>query len=142
MKTNETPYSPLTINNYKLQGLKGILVKLDEYEDGQAVSKTESGLIIPKYKTHETEGGRFVAAMTNEKFTTIGTIIQISSAAKKNAEETSIDVDYLKVGARIAVSEQTKSSPSNWFIPNRTEAVAEHDGYIIITPSAIQAFVV
>lgn len=140
-KTKVGSTTPLTINNYKLQGIKGVLIKLETYLNEEAVTTTESGIIIPKYNTHETDGGRFVAAMTNEKYTTLGTILQISTAAEINAAEINMDVDKLKVGARVAVSEQTKSSPTNWFFPNRDEAVAEHVGYLLVTPAAIQAFV-
>lgn len=131
----------MTINNYKVQGIKGILIKLETYPNDEAVTVTDSGILIPKYHVYESEGGREVAAMTNEKYSSIGSIIQISQAALANIAENNLDADLIKVGARVSVTNQTKASQSNWFIVNQHEAVADHEGYILVTPAAIQAVI-
>lgn len=117
---------------YKVQGQKGILIQLLPYPEEDTT--TSSGIIIPKYKTQETDGGRFVAALDHEVYSLVGTVLQISDRAQQDLDEQKMDIS---VGDKVVIHHGAKSM-HNWFIDPLVK-VQDFSGQILATASSIQA---
>lgn len=46
----------MNIENHKVLGSKGILIKLEEFEE--KIQKNEAGVIQPLFENYETDGGK------------------------------------------------------------------------------------
>lgn len=122
--------------NYKVQGSRGILVRLDKYESDKV---TESGIIVPKFKNYETDGGRPASKIDDgEVFSSTGTIVQVSDKCQQLLSEEKMD---LGEGDRVMIDPNAKS-PHNWFIENRSVKVADFEGLVLLHPNHIQAKIV
>jgi len=120
------------INDIKPQGSKGLLVKLQPFEED---TTTESGIVIPTYENYTTEGGKPAAKPTLEKYSTIALVLAISDKASEIMTEEKMDI---KKGDTILLWPQAKIS-SNWLILHRHTPVADFDGYLLIHPNMIQS---
>lgn len=120
------------INEVLPQGSKGVLIKLQPYEED---TTTETGIVIPTYEAYTTEGGRPAAKPTLEKFSTIGIVLAISDKARELLDEEKMD---LKKGDAVLIYPHAKVS-SNWLILHRHTPVADFEGYLLLHPNAVQA---
>lgn len=117
---------------YKVQGASGVLVQLHPFDE--ATTKTTSGLIVPKFKDYETDGGRWAAKMDVEKFSLVGTIVQLSEKCKEIMEQEKMDYKEGDVVAVKATAKQTY----NWFITDKNTPVADWTGLLLITPHLLE----
>lgn len=124
------------MNSYKVQGSQGVLIQLIPFLS--STTKTQAGLIIPKYKDHETDGGRFVAAMEDPKWTTVGRVLQISAKAQQILDDEKMDI---VVGDIISVKPSAKQV-YNWFIDDKFSTVAPWEGKLLVNPNVIEAKII
>ena len=122
----------LNITNHEVVGVKGILIKLEEYPD--QVTTNEAGVIIPIYENYETEGGRPASKITGSMFSNVGTILQISDMAVELLKQDKIDI---KVGDRVSIH-RNQQHPSNQFLPENMQVV-DFVGYVLVSSSMIQS---
>lgn len=120
----------LNPNNLKIENDR-LLVQLIPFQ----TTKSESGIIVPKYENYTTDGGKAASTVSHEKYSSLATIVQISAKAQDLLDESK---STLKVGDTIALYPSALNS-SNWFILDRTRPVTEHEGYLLIHPNHIQA---
>lgn len=119
------------ISKFEVQGTKGVLVKLEPYK-GETV--TRGGLIVPKYKNYETDGGRPASKRDPERFSTVGQIVAISDKAQELMDQ---EMMNYKVGDTIAVYSHVKNS-NNWFIEDKLHPVADWNGYLLVHPNSLE----
>lgn len=118
---------------YEITGQKGVLIQLEKFP--KESTTTESGIVIPQYKAYETEGGRPAAKIDEEIYTTIGTILQISTAARQLLEKENTS---LEPGDKVMIHPSSKN-PHNWFFPDRNQRVQDFQGLLLISPQQVQA---
>ena len=108
-------------------------MQLERFE--QEVRKEESGIIIPKFKNHETDGGRFVSKIDDsEIYSTLGKVVSISSAARKQIDDLQID---LQEGDEVVVESHAKNS-RNWFLLDRSSPNVDWTGLLLVSPQNIE----
>lgn len=127
----------LNLNNYKILGQKGVLIRLLPYRS--ETTTTAEGIIIPLYENYETEGGRPASRIKSEdKYSTIGEVLQISDKAQLILNEEKMDI---KVGDYISIPLVHKH-PSNQFLLSKNDSVSEFEGYLTIYPNMVQAKII
>lgn len=102
-----------------------VLVLLHKVEDH---TTTDSGIIIPQYRQYEAESGKVKAALSDLKYLSKGTVIQVGPDC------------YLpiKEGDQVYVSPQAVSPAFQFFDP-RDSLVLDFQGLVLIPPTLIQA---
>lgn len=126
----------MKLENHKVLGSKGILIKLEEFEE--KIQKNEAGVYTPLFENYETDGGRPDVKIRIDEFSTIGEIIQISEKAESLLKDELMD---LKVGDRVAIYRNHKN-PVNEFLVDRSKPVEEFQGYMTIVPAMIQSKII
>lgn len=109
------------------------MIKLDKFEDDSEV--TDSGIILPEFENHVSEGGRPLVQVSNRLYKRTGEVIAVSAAAQKDLERNEAGIS---IGDKVVVNE-TALSRTYWFITDFDKKVAEHEGYILVTPQMIEA---
>lgn len=108
-----------------------ILILLDKESD----TTTQSGIIIPKMKLKETDGGRLKSEADPDYFTLKGTILNMSSYAIEKFKEFGPSPKH---GDKVLVSKQAKQE-SFHFYPDRSKLVQYFNGIICIPHTLIEA---
>lgn len=126
----------LTLQNHKIFGHRGILIKLYEYEE--EFSTNEAGIITPLYEAYETDGGRPDAKLRTDKFSAVGKIVQISKAAQDLLNQEEMD---LKIGDVISIHKAYLSG-ANEFLVNKDTPNQKFEGYLLIHPNMIQSQII
>lgn len=121
-----------SLDNYNVHGPKGVLIQLHERPEATV---TESGIMIPKFKAYETEGGRPASKLATEKYSLIGTILQISEKAQETLDD---NKQPYKVGDTVSVFPQAKQQHC-WFLLDKINPVTDWTGLILIIPAQIEA---
>jgi len=123
----------MTLDNHKIVGSRGVLIKLDAYTS--PIEIDEDGIYTPLYENYETDGGRPASKFRIEEYSPIGTILQISEKAQELLQEEKMD---LKVGDRVTIFKSQRIG-FNEFIEDRTKPIEVFKGYLTVHPSAIQS---
>lgn len=119
--------------NFKIQSDR-ILVKLFPLEESSAFEH----IIVDKFKTVESDGGRQVSIIDSDptgSYQTRGEVVQIGKFA-----ETFIPTHYpdLKVGSIVLLAKHA-ISPTNQFFTDRTIAVQDFEGYLLLPINFVEA---
>lgn len=115
---------PDTIKDGMLVG-EYVIVRLFMYE---AFTQKKGGLILPRYKNHQTEGGKEVARISDDKYEPRGVILKVGNKVEDYEEG---DVVYVPLQA-------TVDSSRYFFNTNRSTPVTDFDGTIRIPASTIE----
>ena len=126
----------MNIENHKVLGSKGILIKLEEFEE--KIQKNEAGVIQPLFENYETDGGKWDSKIRIDNYSSIGKVLQISSKAQDLLTEEQMDI---KIGDKIAIYLSHKN-PANQFLVDRSKPVEEFQGYMTIAPAMIQSKII
>jgi len=119
----------LTVDNYIPLGMRGILLKLEPL----SLAKTAGGLIIPEYQNGVSDGGRPVSPLSNREYSNIGKIVAISERSAKTLVE---EFMPLEIGDFVLVTDQGREQA---FFLNKQNSYSDHEGYVLVTPTQIQA---
>ena len=122
----------MTELNYTVLGPKGILIQLFPLQDS---ATSPSGVLVPSYENFITEGGKPASTLSLERFSCIGTVLQISPTAADYLLKESID---LSVSDVVGIH-STYKNQSNWFIsPDKARLpVQDWDGLLLVSPQML-----
>lgn len=134
--TTQIMNNKLSLKNFQPQGKRGVIVELQPYPE--EAEKSESGLYMPKYRQYESDGGRPAAAIDKEKYSLVGTIKYISSAALSHMEKEGMEY---KVGDTVTVLQHAKNH-TNWLIEDKMQRVADFKGLLLLTPEHLECKIV
>lgn len=107
------------------------LILLDKEED----TTTQSGIIIPKMKLKETDGGKLRSEPDSDYYTLQGTILNMSSYASEKLSEIK---SPLSIGDKVLVSKTAKQEGFQFF-PDRSKLVQYFKGIICLPHTLIEA---
>ena len=105
-----------------------VLVQLDKFDE------QIDGITIPLYERGTTDGGQPTAVISNQKFLSKGTVIEVSPSANTQLEADNIT---LKPGDRVFVSQTAMSSTFQYF-PKRNNLVIDFEGYMLLPVNLIE----
>lgn len=117
--------------NFTLIGDK-VLIKLDLLPSH---TTTESGLEIPLYEAVTTEGGKVKSQLSQTKYLSQGTIVDISPYSSQRASEFGVT---LSPNDRVFVN-PSAVSPHYQFFTDRSQLVMNFDGYVAVPVTLIDA---
>lgn len=109
-----------------------VLIKLDDHPTHTV---TPGNITVPHFVNMETDGGRVKASVSDLKYLSQGTIVDISAEAVESTAKYGVT---LGKGDRVLVSSNAVS-PSYQFIQDRSRIIAQFDGHILIPPQLIEA---
>lgn len=105
-----------------------ILIRLFKFEFD---TTTEGGLIIPKFKKYETDGGRLASKIEEIKWQPRGVVVKLGD------DMTEGDRNRYKVGDIVWIPLSSMMSGTEFFEERDTPA-ASFNGYILLNPGTIQ----
>jgi co-chaperonin GroES (HSP10) len=123
---------PSNVLSYTFVNSRGILIKSFKFEEN---TTTKSGLEIPAYKNHFTQGGKEVSRMNEKEYSTRAIVVAISPSASKYIEEHWNGVS-LQPGDEVLVMPQGISGSTEFYL-DRDKPVTGDDGYFILHPNSI-----
>lgn len=106
-----------------------VLIKLDEQ-----VEHTDTGILIPLYEKAQTDGDRPTVKLSNKKYLSQGTVVEVSSSALEHISKDAT----LKPGDRVYVNPQAVS-PTYQYFTDRSKLVIDFDGHVLIPVQLIDA---
>lgn len=119
-------------NDIQLIGQR-VLIQLDAHPSH---TTTSSGLLVPQYDVVTTEGGRLKSQLSENRYLSVGTILQISPDAAKSTEAST-----LTTGQKVYVN-PSAVSPHYQFFLDRSSLVLDFTGLISVPPQLIEAYVI
>lgn len=119
----------MNLSNISLLGDR-VLIQLDEHPEHTV---TAVGVVVPKFISIETDGGKPKQKPSNQKYISSGTVIAISHLASEKLP--------IAVGDKVYVNPQAVSQNYHFLI-SRNNLVDDFDGVISLPHALIEAKII
>lgn len=112
-----------------------VLIQLDPHPQH---TTSDSGLVTPLYNVVTTEGGRLKSELSDKRYLSVGTILQLSPYASAKLNELGTP---LSTGTKVYVT-PSANNPNYQFFLDRQALVLDFNGLIAIPHQLIEAYVI